>query len=453
MKSIDLTVGTPWKVIMRFAIPLLGAFLLQQLYNTVDMLVMGRFVSQDALSSVGASGNYLGVFITIATGLSSGITVCVANAVGSRRVDKTRKYIFSSLLLQLIIGVAVTVVGVFLAPWVLRDVVLLPEQLLPDAVLYVDVYMAGFVFQMSYNAVAGILRGLGDSRSSLMFLLLASFVNIVLDVVLVGVFRFGVVGVALATTVAQLLCVVVAARHLFKRYAKYTSFGLRDQWRGIFKTGGMAYRMGSVARTSLPLMVQAFMLYVGFMILQRTVNSFGADMTASYALVTKLDRYIMAPLIVIFDAMATFAGQNMGARRWDRVALGLRQMRVAALAVAAVFCIIGILTLPTVVGWFGLNKIASAYACRNLWWSSIDLFLYALYCPITGMCLGLKQTVVPMLVSFVELTGRNVFARLLAPVVGSSCIWLCEPPAWGVVILCVWLYYYVKVRPMLKGKV
>ncbi|MBQ0016303.1 MAG: MATE family efflux transporter [Bacteroidales bacterium] len=452
MGNIDLTTGKPWHVILQFSLPLLGAFILQQLYNTADMLVLGHYVGQEALSAVGASGNYLGVFITIATGLASGVTVCVGNAYGARQIDKTRKYIFSSLLLQLFIGIAVSIIGILIAKPILSHIVLLPSSLMADATLYVNVYMAGFVFQMAYNTVAGILRGLGDSKSSLHFLALASVVNILLDVLFVGCFKWGVIGVALATTAAQLLCATISLRYLFRNYSRYTTFGLRGQWRGIFKVGGMAYRMGSLARTSLPLMLQAFMLYVGFMLLQRTVNSFGTDMTASYAVVTKLDRYIMAPLIVVFDAMAAFASQNMGARRWDRIKMGLGQMRWVALAIAGIFCVIGLIMMPIAVRWFEMNEVATSYAIQNLTWSSIDLFLYALYCPITGCCLGLKQTMVPLIVSFVELTGRNVFARLLAPAIGSSCIWLCEPPAWGVVIAGVWIYYYASVRPSIVQK-
>lgn len=440
--NVILTEGTPWKVIVKFSIPLLGAFILQQLYNTVDMLVMGNFVSQDALSSVGASGNFLGVFITIATGLSSGITVCVANAFGSRKHDDVRRYVGSSLLLQMALGVLISLCAIVIARPVLSGFVKLPDQFVPDAVLYVNVYMFGFIFQMTYNAVAGILRGLGDSRSSFYFLVIASLLNIVLDILFVALFHWGVVGVAMATTISQAVCAIVSSVYLFKKYPQYRPTVWFDKAKLI-----------DLIRTSFPLMIQAFMLYVGFMLLQRTVNSFGSDMTASYSVVVKVDRYIMAPLIVIFDSMAAFSGQNQGAGRYDRVLSGLRQMRIFSLIVAAVFCVLGLLCFPYVVRWFAMDEVATDYAIRNLRMSSIDLFLYALYCPITGMCLGLKQTIVPMVVSFVELAGRNIFARLLAPVVGAPCIWWCEPPAWIVVIVCVWFYFYFYVKPKLKQSI
>lgn len=464
--NVVLTEGAPWKVIVRYSIPLLGAFVLQQLYNTVDMLVMGNFVSQDALSSVGASGNFLGVFITIATGLSSGVTVCVANAFGAKNYEDVRRYVGSSLLLQLVLGIAISLGALAIARPVLADFVKLPQQLVPDAVLYVNVYMLGFFFQMAYNAVAGVLRGLGDSRSSFYFLVVASLLNIVLDLLFVAVLRWGVVGVALATTISQAVCALVSSLYLFRNYSRfcpaakvYVSSALRPNLPQTlcamlsvfnFSKSFDKSKLFDVVRTSFPLMIQAFMLYVGFMLLQRTVNSFGSDMTASYSVVVKVDRYIMAPLIVIFDAMAAYAGQNQGAGRYDRILLGLRQMRFMSIAVAAVFCVIGLLAMPVVVRWFAMNDVATDYAIRNLRMSSIDLFLYALYCPITGMCLGLKRTMVPMVVSFVELTGRNVFARLSAPVVGASCVWWCEPPAWIVVIVCVWIYYYCCVKPLLK---
>lgn len=443
--NYDLTKGEPWKVIVRFALPLLGAFLLQQLYNTVDMLVMGNFVGMGEMSSVGASGNFLGVFITIATGLGSGITVCVANAYGSGRVSEVRRYVGSALVVQGVTGVAVTAAGLALARPVMVGFVELPESLVDDAVKYVVVYMAGFVFQMTYNAVAGVLRGLGDSRSSLWFLVVASVLNVVLDLVFVGWMDMGVVGVALATTVSQGVCAVVSWVYMARRYGEYMP------WRG--DRGERGGRGWDLVKTGFPLMVQALMLYVGFMLLQRTVNSFGEELTASYSVVVKVDRYIMGPLIVIFDAMAAFAGQNQGAGREDRIILGIKQMRIVALATAAVFCVVGLLVMPTVVGWFAMDETATGFAIRNLRMSSVDLFLYALYCPITGACLGMKQTVVPMTVSFLELTGRNVFARLLAPVCGESCIWFCEPPAWGVVILAVWVYFYAWVLPNLKKKI
>lgn len=439
-------------MIVRFALPLLGAFILQQLYNTVDMLVMGNFVSQDALSSVGASGNFLGVFITIATGLSSGITVCVANAFGARNNVDIKRYVASSLLLQLLLGVGITLGGILIARPVLGYFVQLPEQLMDDAVLYVNIYLAGFLFQMTYNAVAGILRGFGDSRSSLYFLVIASGLNIILDLVFVGWLRLEVVGVALATTIAQGVCAIVSSVYMFRRYPHYMPIQLHKGTTEQHTRHLYTSRFGDLLRTSFPLMIQAFMLYVGFMLLQRTVNSFGCDMTASYAVVVKVDRYIMGPLIVIFDAMAAYAGQNQGAGRYDRILLGVKQMRIVAVITAAVFCIIGLVCMPIVVRWFAMDETATNYAIHNLRMSSIDLFLYAAYCPITGMCLGLKQTRVPMIVSFIELTGRNVFARLLVPLSGPACIWFCEPPAWIIVIACVWAYYYWRVKPMLKRK-
>ena len=205
-----MTEGNEWKLILLFTLPLMAGNLLQQLYNTVDGIIVGNFVSENALAAVGTCSPLTLLFVAIALGMSNGAAVVVSQLFGARRLDEMKRSVATSLLLLFWMGLGFSVLGMLSAKWLLRSVLGVQGYLLDDAVLYFRVYAAGLLFQFVYNIVSAILRSLGDSRATLYFLLISSLCNVGLDLAAVLVFRLGVLGVALATVLSQLVSALVS---------------------------------------------------------------------------------------------------------------------------------------------------------------------------------------------------------------------------------------------------
>lgn len=205
----DMTRGTPWKLIVQFALPIMAGNLLQQLYNTADTIIVGNFNSQQALSAVGSCASLTALFTALAIGFSIGAGVLISQYFGANRLEDLRRYASSSIILMLALGLLMSVLGFCSAELFLEKFLGTPQSLLPQAALYFKIYAVGLVFQFGYNIAAAILRALGDSRATLYFLLVSSVLNVVLDLLFVAGFHMGVAGAAIATVLSQLASCVV----------------------------------------------------------------------------------------------------------------------------------------------------------------------------------------------------------------------------------------------------
>lgn len=205
----DMTRGTPWKLIVQFALPIMAGNLLQQLYNTADTIIVGNFNGQQALSAVGSCASLTALFTALAIGFSIGAGVLVSQYFGANRLEELRRYAASSIVLMLLLGLLMSVIGLFSAELLLARFLGTPQDLLPQATLYFTIYAAGLVFQFGYNIAAAILRALGDSKATLYFLLVSSVLNVALDLLFVAAFRMGVSGAAIATVISQIVSCVV----------------------------------------------------------------------------------------------------------------------------------------------------------------------------------------------------------------------------------------------------
>ena len=263
----DMTRGTPWKLIVQFALPIMAGNLLQQLYNTADTIIVGNFNSQQALSAVGSCASLTALFTALAIGFSIGAGVLISQYFGANRLEDLRRYASSSIVLMLALGLLMSVLGFCSAELFLEKFLGTPQSLLPQATLYFKIYAVGLVFQFGYNIAAAILRALGDSRATLYFLLVSSVLNVVLDLLFVAGFHMGVAGAAIATVFSQLASCVVGFSYMRRRYEL-----LRFSARELRLDRTAAAR---VLQIGAPMALQQSIVSCGFLFLQKLVNLFG----------------------------------------------------------------------------------------------------------------------------------------------------------------------------------
>ena len=263
----DLTRGTPWKLIVQFALPIMAGNLLQQLYNTADTIIVGNFNGQQALSAVGACASLTVLFTALAIGFSIGAGVLISQYFGASREQELRQYAATAIVLMLAMGLLMSLIGVCSARFLLARALGTPEALLPLTLLYFHIYAAGLVFQFGYNIAAALLRALGDSKATLYFLLVSSVLNVVLDLAFVAGLGMGVAGAAIATVLSQIASCVIGFAYMHRRYA-LLRFSLRELQMDL-KTAGRILQVGA------PMAIQQSIVSCGFLFLQRLVNYYG----------------------------------------------------------------------------------------------------------------------------------------------------------------------------------
>jgi putative MATE family efflux protein len=317
--AMDMTQGSPTRLIVLFSLPLLAGNVLQQLYNMVDSVVVGNYVGSSALTAVGAGFSIMFLISSLFLGFSMGATIMIAQYVGAGdqgAVGRTVDTIYSALL---VIIVPLTLLGV-LASGPLLTLIRVPQEAYEQARTYCMVVLGGIVGTLGYNMNSGIMRGLGDSRTPLIFLFIACVINIVLDLVFVLVFSWGVFGVALATILAQICSWVFG---IFYINRKYPFLHIR-----LFRMRLDRRLLGQVIRLGIPSAIQECQFAVGILIMQALINGFGNDFAAGFTAANKIDTFAFMPIESFSIAATTYVGQNMGAGRLDRVQTGTRRALV-----------------------------------------------------------------------------------------------------------------------------
>ncbi len=432
----DMTRGTPWKLIVQFALPIMAGNLLQQLYNTADTIIVGNFNGQQALSAVGSCTALTVLFTALAIGFSIGAGVLVSQYFGANRLEELRRYAASSIVLMLAMGLLMSAVGFLSAELFLVKFLGTPASLLPQASLYFKIYAAGLVFQFGYNIAAAILRALGDSRATLLFLLISSVLNVLLDLLFVAVFHMGVAGAAIATVLSQIVSCVVGFFYMHRRYEllRFSLLELRFD-----KTAALR-----VLRIGTPMALQQSIVSCGFLFLQKLVNIFGESMIASYTVANRMENILMIPIIGLQNTMATYAGQNMGAKLPDRVSKGLGQGVLVSLLMTACLCACQLLGRPVIIGAFGLDEAAAAICRQHLLASALSMPIFAVYFPANGMFQGVGEGFFATFCALLALGLRVVFAYCLYKTAffGFTAIWWSQAMAWTVTLLTCYTHFF-----------
>jgi len=323
----DMTIGTPWKRIAMFSIPMLIGNIAQQLYNTVDSIVVGHYVGDNALAAVGSAGPLFNLLLVLFVGISAGVGIMVSQYFGAKQRRDLSDTIGTSITLTALVSLLLMVAAPPIVPALLR-MLNTPDTILNDCASYLNILMYGVAGLAFYNILSGILRGMGDSFSALIYLLIATVLNIVLDLYFVAVLHMGVSGVALATAIAQGVSSILC---MFKLMRMKSVFDLGKK---ELKMSGRHIKQ--IIRLGIPSGVTQAIFSSAMIIVQSLTNSFGETFIAANVIVMRVDGFAMMPNFSFGMALTTYAGQNVGARQYDRVQQGAKQGTLMALAVSAI---------------------------------------------------------------------------------------------------------------------
>lgn len=383
----SLIEGTIWKSMLLFALPVFLGNLFQQFYNTFDSWVVGRFLGDTALAAVSSSGNLIFLMVGFFNGVAMGAGVIIARFYGARDYTAMRKAIHTDIAFGLVAGTLLTVAGVAFTPTILRWMGT-PEEVLPQSVTYFRYYFYGAIFTVMYNIFVGILHAVGDSRHPLYYLIFSTCVNVVLDLLFVGVFRMGVGAAAMATTVSQGISALLCCVHLLRSKEVYR-LNLREI-RFDFQS------LVNIIRFGLPSGIQNSVISLANVVVQSNINSFGAAAMAGCGAYSKLEGFAFLPVTCFAQALATFVGQNLGAQKYDRVKKGVGFGIACSMLCAEAIGIVSYLFGPQLIGFFNNSPEVVDFGTRHMRTICLFYCLLAFSHCIAGIMRGAGKASVPM---------------------------------------------------------
>lgn len=436
-RTRDMTRGNPTKLILSFCLPIIAGNLFQQFYSLVDTLVIGQVEGVTALAAVSAAGWLDWTVLGLAMGMAQGFSIQIAQSFGAGDYAGLRRAAGQSILLAAILTVVLTVLSEALL-WPVLVMLRTPENTIALTLQYLRVIFGGVVFVMAFNLLSGFLRSLGDSRTPLIAMTTAALCNIGLDILFVAVFRWGVNGVSIATVLSQCLSSLICLLALRKTSVIRIS---RADWKPDLRM------MRRLMILGVPVAFQNLIISIGGLVLQRVVNGFGFIFMAGFNAATRLTGLIELAGNSLGSAVGTFAGQNLGARKLDRVRLGLRRSAQIAVGLALAVALLVVMFGRSVLSLFinddpALVEQVLTVGCRYLYVASAGLFMLYLLFVYRSTLQGLGDTVTPMVSGIIELVMRIGNALLLPLLIGEWGVYFAEISAWiGAVIFLIWGYY------------
>ena len=437
-KDVDMTQGDITRHIITFAIPLLVGNIFQQLYNTVDTWVVGRFVSNEAYAAVGTIGPVINMLIGFFMGLSSGAGVVISQYYGAKRHEDVQKTVHTAIVMTLILGVAFTVIGLGITPFMLQ-LMKTPENVLPQSTAYLTIYFSGILGLMLYNIGSGILRAVGDSQRPFYFLVVCAILNTVLDLVFVLGFNMGVEGVALATVIAQCVSAMLVLLTLLRtnECIKLRLSALRIHW-GI---------LGKIFRVGIPAAVQMAITAFSNIFVQSYINYFGDYCMSGWTTYTKVDQLLFLPMQSIALASTTFVGQNLGCNQVERARKGVTQSLILAISSTVVLMIPVLIFAPEIVAFFNSEPRVVEYGALLLRWITPFYVLCCFNQIYSGALRGAGNSRAPMIIMLASFVAfRQVYLFCMSQICNEIIpIAMSYPAGW---LLCSALtaIYYHKVQ-------
>jgi putative MATE family efflux protein len=428
----DMTDGRESALILNFTIPMLIGNVLQQSYNVIDSIIVGRAIGKYALGAVGASFPILFLLVTLIIGVTLGFSIVISQYFGARDMERVRRTIETAFIFIFLASIVFTVVGLCLS----RPILVLiktPVEILPQATVFMRIMFAGMLFVMGYNCVSSILWGLGDSRTPLIFLAISTVINTGLALLFVLVFKWGIAGSAWATMIAQGCSFFMSAAYLRSRgLLDFRLTRPRFDWEVFKKSFGIG----------LPTGLQQVFVATGMIALTRIVNGFGTNAIAAFTAAMRLDTFAVMPAMSIAGAVSTFVGQNVGAGKMERVRNGLK----AALFISG---IISVATAVVVIGFgtalislFNTDPNVIAIGSRYLLIVGGFYIVFSTMFVISGVLRGAGDAVVPMIVSIFSLwLIRIPLSVWFSGIMGTDGIWWAVPISWGLGLIVTAAYY------------
>ena len=441
---LDLTKGPIGRQIVQFTVPLLLGNIFQQFYNAADTVIVGRFVGKEALAAVGSSGSLINLLVSILMGIAVGAGVVVARYYGARQYQEMRDTIHTTIAFGLIAGVVMSVLGVLITPVILRWMQT-PESVLDSSVLYFRIYFAGVLTTVMYNIGSGIYRALGDSKRPVYFLIIATLINVVLDLLFVAVFHMGIAGAAIATVISQAVSMVLVFYTMMREDTVY-----RVSWREI-----RIHRrfLRQIIAIGLPSGIQNGIVSLSNVVVQSNINSFGDVAMAGCGAYSKLDGFAILPASSFSLALSTFVSQNIGAEAYERAKKGAAFGLVAAMVISELAGVGIYIASPQLVGFFNDDPEVIRYGvlmARNI------VYAYALVAysnAMAGVLRGAGLSRVPMFV----MVGcwcvlRVIWIQIMVPLTQDIRMVFWSYPITWVVSVTILTIYFFKVDWLHKGR-
>ncbi len=435
-KGTKLLEGPIWKGIVSFAIPLFLGNLFQQLYNTADSLIVGNFLGSDALAAVSSSGSLIFLMVGFFNGIAMGAGVVISKYFGARDYANLKKAVHTDVAFGLVAGILLTIIGIFLAPQIL---VLMgtPESVLPNSVVYFRVYFSGSLAFVMYNIVMGILQAVGDSKHPLYYLIFSSVINIVLDLLLVGGFHFGVGAAALATAISQAASALLCFVRLMKTKDVY-----QVQVKNIRFHPGM---LRQIIGLGLPSGMQNSIISFANIIVQTNINKFGVMAVAACGVYAKIEGFAFLPITCFAMSLTTFIGQNLGARQYDRAKKGAYFGIFCSVTLAELVGVIVYFTIPYLAAAFDNTAEVIAIADRQAHVEALFYCFLAFSHCIAGIMRGAGKSTVPMFVMLaswciIRITYITVTVHFIPKI---QVIFWAYPLTWSISSV-IFLIYFLK---------
>lgn len=441
MDPVDMTYGAPWKKIILFTVPMIVGNVVQQLYNTVDSVVVGKYIGDNALAAVGSAFPILNLLIVLFVGISAGAGIMVAQYFGAKDREKLSVTIGNCIVLTAIASIFIMVAATMATRPLLR-LLNTPDSIIDWCTSYLQILFLGAAGLAYFNILGGILRGLGDSIAALVYLLIASIINVVLDLFFVIKLNMGVAGVALATAIAQGISAILCAVKLIRMREH---FALKSKHLKLHRI--YSY---NIIRLGLPSGVTQMIMAMAMILVQSLTNGFGEMFIAANVIVMRVDGFVMMPNFSFGMAMTTYAGQNVGARSYDRVVRGAREGTLMAVGITTVMTILILIFGRPLMGIFTTTSELVAYSIRMMRILAIGYIAMAVMQCLTGVMRGAGDAMTPMWISMISTVGIRVpLAYLLVYLTRSAehpkgrpeCLFFSLVTSWVISTFITWILY------------
>ncbi|MCI7265304.1 MAG: MATE family efflux transporter [Eubacterium coprostanoligenes] len=428
-----MTEGNIWKLLIIFSIPLILGNLLQQMYNTADSIIVGNFVGSNGLAAVGSGTALINLIIAFSQGAAVGAGVIVSQNLGARDKQKTKLAVHTAMCIAIILGVILSAIGVIFS----RDLLVwmkTPKSVLKDSVLYLQIYCGGLIFNVIYNMATGILNAAGNSKRPLIYLAIASVTNIILDLVFIKALKWGVKGAAIATDISQALSCVLAVGYLLRVNSDYKLIVKELKIHG--NTAKQIIRVG------LPTAIQNMVISFSNVLVQSSVNSYGATAMAGYAAYLKIDGFNILPVLSISMAVTTFTGQNVGAKKPDRVKKGMWNALIMGVVYTVIIGVVILLTSHTVLGLFTKDNEVITYGQLAMKYFCPFYFLLGILNILAGTVRGAGKGVPPMLILLFSMCiFRILWIKIALPFYSTiDGVFILYPISWFVGMVLMIIY-------------
>lgn len=442
----DMTNESPLKLIAFFSIPILLGNIFQQFYSMADTMIVGRYLGEDALAAVGSTGSIIFLVLGFNMGIAQGFGILISHAFGAQDQARLKHYVAVSILLGCFVSAVMTAVTVTNSEKLLQ-LMKTPENILPMANSYIIIIYAGMAASMFFNIAAAILRGVGDSRTPLYFLLLSSALNILLDIIFIRFIHMGPAGAAWATILSQGVSAVLCFIYMFRRFDILQL--KRNDFRPDIKT------MQKLLKVGIPMAINYSVTAVGIMILQSGINVFGSTVVASYTAASKVEQLATQPMPALGATMATYCGQNLGAGKCERILDGMKKALLISIIISIFSAFICIAFGEYIVGWFLNEPTAAVLSYATTYLRTISCF----FLPLAMIFLyrnamqGLGNGIVPLISGMLELAGRSLIILFLLERYGYIIICLASPAAWiaaGILLTGSYFLWQRKARAGIK---